>query len=115
MNDSILTATLIILIQLFDSYLRWLAFSKEIPKELSLKIWQKILSWSIAALGIYYIIFLEKGVGAFVYKIMLMLGEIPLFVIFIYLVGGNIFRHIFVINFNIRPAGKGIALFGDIW
>ena len=98
MNDLILIATLIILLQLFDSCLRWLAFSKELSREQNFSLWKKILIWSVAAVGIYYFIFSSKGGGAFEYKLILMLGEIPFMAIFIYSVGGNIFRHIFVIN-----------------
>lgn len=98
MKDVILTSICIVTIQLFDSYLRWLAFSRELSREQTFKIWKKISAWSLIAFFIYFYIFLQNGIGAFNYKLSLMLGEIPLLAIFIYCVGGNIFRHIFVLN-----------------
>lgn len=98
MKEIILLSFLIVLLQLFDSYLRWLAFSKELSREKTYLIWKKISAWSSIAFLIYFWIFSQNGIGALNYKLILMLGEFPLLTIFIYYVGGNIFRHIFVFN-----------------
>lgn len=98
MEESLLISSLIVLVQLFDSYLRWLIFSRELSREQNFKIWSKIFAWSAFATGIYFLIFSQKGIGALEYKLSLMLGEMPLLGIFIYCVGGNIFRHVFAIN-----------------
>ncbi len=53
MKDVILTSICIVTIQLFDSYLRWLAFSRELSCEQTFKIWKKISAWSLIAGSIF--------------------------------------------------------------
>ena len=98
MKEVILLSFLIVLVQLFDSYLRWLAFYKELSHEKASVIWKKLSAWSATAFLIYFWIFSQNGIGALNYKLILMLGEIPILAIFLYYVGGNFFRHIFVFN-----------------
>lgn len=100
MEQTILISALVVLIQLSDASLRHLTFLSEITGKDSIRLWLYLSGWSVVSFGIYFAIFENHGINAANYKAVLMLGWIPYLAIFIYIVGGEIFRHIFVFNMS---------------
>lgn len=91
---------MVVLIQLSDAFLRWLAFSKELSREKDIKLWKKFVAWGVVSFGIYFSVLAGNGIGAAEYKAFLMLGWIPYLAIFIYDAGGGFLRHIFIFNMS---------------
>ena len=88
----------LVAIQLLDAYIRALAYIKEISREQKFILLKNLLSWGALSFGLYYWIFYRNGLGALEYKLMLLFGETPYILIFIYIVGGNLWRHFFNCN-----------------
>lgn len=101
MEKIILLSATVVLIQLSDAYLRWLAFSKELSHEKTERLWKKMSIWSGISFIIYFGVLAENGIGPAEYKGMLMLGWIPYLAIFIHETGGGFLRHIFIFNMSV--------------
>jgi len=100
MEKMILLSATVVLIQLSDAYLRWLAFSKELSHEKNIKLLKKFVCWSAISFEIYFGVLASNGIGAAEYKAFLMLGWIPYLAIFIHETGGGFLRHIFIFNMS---------------
>ena len=90
-------ATLIVLAQLTDAYIRWLAFAKTF-NSVRLRLLASSAAWSPASLALYVLIFDEYGINATTYKAILMLGWLPYFLICFRLVPWGLPQHVFVLG-----------------
>lgn len=72
---------LIVVAQLIDTYIRWLAFSKRLSDEQNHKLWLAFLSWAFVSFIAYNFLFALAGVNAATYKFVLMAGWLPYFLI----------------------------------
>ena len=88
-------ATLIVLSQLTDAYIRWLAFSKTF-NEVRLRLFASSAAWSLLSLLLYVNIFEEYGINATTYKGILMLGWLPYFLLAVKLIPWGLPQHVFV-------------------
>lgn len=96
--DFILISILIALIQLSDSYLRYLAFSKKISKIQCKKLWSNFFICAIILFFIYLGIFNKCGTGAIFYKMILILSWIPFVTIQIKIIPLSKLQHFFIIG-----------------
>ena len=102
METSIILISLIVtVIQLSDAYLRYLAFRQGMERSDRRRLWGFYLAWGFfdSAL-LYYWLFHHTGIDAAAYKAVLMLGWIPYLVIFMAIVRGQVFQHIFVFGMS---------------
>ena len=100
MSQTILISAIAALLQLSDSYLRWCAFSNELTRKKTTLLWINLFGWSAASFVIYFLIFQQYGIGAVEYKGILMIGWIPYLAISVYIIGGEIFRHVFIFGMS---------------
>ena len=91
---------LIILLQLSHTYLRFLAFKKELSTKQIHRLWHWLIGLAMVCLVAYSSIFYACNFSVASYKSFLMLGWIPYFVIFIFLIPCHISLHIFVIGIS---------------
>lgn len=91
-----LLSIIITLLQLSDSYLRFLPFRQQLTAEVSERLWQALCLWGFASLLIYYGLFHFNGITALSYKLVLMTGWIPYMVIFLLMIRGKLCQHIFI-------------------
>ena len=89
---------LIALGQLFDTYFRWLPFSKHESEESKRKIFLYSAIWSGASIFLYKFIFAHFGVNAVTYKPIVMLGWLPYFLICQGVLGRKLPQHLFVLG-----------------
>ena len=88
--------TLIVIFQLVDSYIRWLAFSEQTANEVKHRIWLFSLLWGVISWILYKFLFLNFGINATTYKIVTMLGWLPYFLICMKFVPIGAAQHIFI-------------------
>lgn len=91
-----LLATVAVIFQLIDGYIRLLAFSKKISPETKFQVWRNSLCWGVCSLIIYSFLFANFGINATTYKLILMLGWLPYFLICLKFVRLGLLQHIFV-------------------
>ena len=89
---------LIALGQLFDTYLRWLPFSKHESEKSKRKIFFCAACWCVVSIFLYKIFFANFGVNAATYKSVLMVGWFPYFLITLNFSGWKFLQHIFVLG-----------------
>lgn len=89
-------ATLIVLAQLTDAYIRFLAFSSKTSDEVRLRLFASSIIWGTASFALYAFIFDEYGVNATTYKAILMLGWLPYFLLAVKLISWGLPQHIFI-------------------
>ena len=68
--------------QLIDTYIRWLAFSKQLPEKASRSLSFNSFIWAVASIFLYQFLFERFGINATTYKSVVMLGWLPYFLIF---------------------------------
>ena len=90
-------ALMVTLMNLIGSYLRYLPFSQILSRSLTIKLWSRLITWSIFSLIILILAFKTFDVNVFVYKLILYLIWLPYLVI-----------SIIVIKNKISPAEKCI-------
>ena len=89
-------ATLIVLAQLTDAYIRWLAFSRQVVDDVKFRLFASSAIWGAVSIALYVFIFSEYGINATTYKAILMLGWLPYFLICFRLVPWGLPQHVFV-------------------
>ena len=72
---------LIVVAQLIDAYIRWLAFTKRLSDEQNRSLWSAFAIWAFVSLILYNFLFELAGVNAATYKFILMAGWLPCFLI----------------------------------
>lgn len=92
---------LIVAAQLTDSYVRWLAFSSKVSKEVKRRLYLSSIVWGVTSIGLYYMLFTRFGVNAATYKPVLMLGWLPYFLICMKLIPWGLPQHVFVLGMGI--------------
>lgn len=91
-------ATLIVLAQLTDAYIRWLAFSDKVFDDVKFRLFASSAIWGAASFVLYVLIFDEYGINATTYKAILMFGWLPHFCICKYFVPWGLTQHVFVLG-----------------
>ncbi|MBR1396732.1 MAG: GHKL domain-containing protein [Selenomonadaceae bacterium] len=99
--EFILLSILVVLIQLSDSYLRYLPFSSRTTIIEIHRLWIRLLIWSIVAISFYYLIFNYSGINTVSYKSILMIGWIPYCLISILTIKHQSLQHIFIIGMSL--------------
>ena len=89
---------LIVVAQLTDSYIRWLAFSSKTGEEIKLKLWKSYFLWGLASFFLYSLIFATFSINATTYKAILMLGWLPYFLLEVKFIKFGLPQHVFVIG-----------------
>lgn len=89
---------LIVVAQLTDSYIRWLAFSSKTGEEIKLKLWKCYFLWGLASFFLYSLIFATFSINATTYKAILMLGWLPYFLLEVNFIKFGLPQHVFVIG-----------------
>lgn len=92
----ILLSALIVLMQLSDSYLRYLAFNAQISKTESRHFFYRSCITGAFLIAAYFLIFKAYGITAASYKAILIVGWIPLFLVLITTIRRPKAQHIFV-------------------
>lgn len=91
-------ATLIVLAQLIDAYIRWMAFFGNVFDDVKFRLFASSAVWGAASFVLYVLIFDEYGINATTYKAILMLGWLPYFCICLRLVPWGLPQHVFVLG-----------------
>lgn len=91
----------IVAAQLVDSYVRWLAFSGRVSVEVKRRLYLNSVGWGVVSLVLYYLLFANFGVNATTYKLVLMLGWLPYFLIAMRLIPWGLPQHIFVFGMGV--------------
>ena len=91
-------ATLIVLAQLLDAYIRFLAFSDKISAAVRSKLFATSVIWGFFSLAIYNFVFFYCGINATTYKAILMLGWLPYFCICKHFIPFGLNQHVFVLG-----------------
>ena len=99
MNTNLWLPVIVALIQISDSYLRYLSFKSGMTEGEKVVFWRRIYAWSILA-AIIYAIVLNSGVSPFAYKLILMVGWIPYLLIFMVSLKRDVWSHIFVFGMS---------------
>lgn len=94
-------ATLIVLAQLLDAYIRFLAFSDKISVDIRPKLFAYSAIWGSASIVLYHLIFIEYGIHATTYKAILMLGWLPYFCICKHFIPFGLNQHVFVLGMGV--------------
>ncbi len=87
---------IIVLIQIADSYLRYLSFASGMTKKEKERLLSSLALWGLLAFLAYSLLFENSGIRVSLYKAVLMLGWIPFLAIFMLAVRRNLLQHIFV-------------------
>lgn len=91
-----LLAGLVVLIQLLDSYLRYLSFRDEMTDDERKLLILRFAAYSVLCGTIYCAAFVQFGINAAVYKVILIFGWLPWFFLFMTTVKRDVWQHIFV-------------------
>ena len=97
----ILISFILTMIQLSDAYLRYLAFRDGMEARDRRRLWGFFLAWGFLDGALLYCwLFSRMGITIVPYKAVLMLGWIPYLAIFMAVVRGQVFQHIFVFGMS---------------
>ena len=97
----ILISVVLTMTQLFDAYLRYLAFRDGMDERERNRLWRFFLAWGIFDGALFYCwLFHSMGITVAPYKAVLMLGWIPYLVIFMSIVRGQAVQHLFVFGMS---------------
>jgi len=81
LNTNLWLPVIVALIQISDSYLRYLSFKSGMTEEEKAVFWRRI--WAFGAFAAFICaLILNSGVSPFAYKLILMVGWIPYLLIF---------------------------------
>lgn len=93
-----LLATVIVIFQLIDSYIRWLALSRRVSEEINRQIGLFSLLWGVVSWILYQFLFLHFGINCLTYKFVLMVGWLPYFLICMKFIPIGAAQHIFILG-----------------
>jgi len=97
----ILISVVLTMTQLFDAYLRYLAFRDGMDKRERNRLWRFFFAWGLLDGALLYCwLFHSMGITVAPYKAVLMLGWIPYLVIFMSIVRGQAVQHLFVFGMS---------------
>ena len=99
-KECVLISVLIVLIQIVDSYLRYLPFSKNISTAEIHKLWFRLIFYAASCFFIYTLIFIKFGLITISYKLILTLGWIPFAIIMIKTINRSKLQHLFIIGMS---------------
>ena len=99
-KECVLISVLIVLIQIADSYLRYLPFSKNISTAEIQKLWFRLIFYAASCFFIYTLIFIKFGLITISYKLILTLGWIPFAMIMIKTINRSKLQHLFIIGMS---------------
>lgn len=85
--------------QLFETYIRWLAFRKLLQPEQNRELWKIYSLWALAAMFLYVFLFQMLGINAATYKAVVMLGWLPYFLIS--LMHSRLIHQVFILSMGI--------------
>ena len=91
-------ALMVTLMNLIGAYLRYLPFSQMLSRSLTIKLWTKLITWSIFSLIILVLTFKNVDVNIFVYKLILYVIWLPYLAISLGVIKNKILQHIFVMG-----------------
>ena len=91
---------LITVLQVAHTYLRFLAFKKEMNQEDIQRLWYSVTGFAVLSCFIYYNILNDLVLSTITYKTLLILGWIPYFFIFLLAIPRHISLHIFVLGMS---------------
>ena len=94
-------STVIAVSQLLDAYIRYLPFSKNVTEETRRKLFLQSVLWSVISVVVYEIFFESFAVNAGTYKVVLMTGWLPYFVICARLIRWGLAQHVFVFGMGV--------------
>lgn len=94
-------ATVIVIFQLIDSYIRWLALSRGVSEEINRQIGLFSLLWGVVSWILYQFLFLHFGINGSTYKFVLMVGWLPYFLICMKFIPIGAAQHIFILGMGI--------------
>lgn len=98
--NAVLISILIVLLQISDTYLRYLAFSKKISPMQRKTFWRGIIICSTIICIFYFVIFFNFGITAIVYKLILIFGWIPFFIVSIKIISMSKLQHFFILGMS---------------
>ena len=87
--------------QLFDAFIRYLAFSKQVTEETRRKLFGQSVLWCLVSVLFYGIFFEKFSVIAGTYKAVLMTGWLPYFIICARLIPWGLPQHVFVFGMGV--------------
>lgn len=99
-KECVLISVLIVLIQIADSYLRYLPFSKSISISEIHKLWFRLVFYGASCFFIYTLIFAKFGLITISYKLALALGWIPFAIITIKTIDISKIQHLFILGMS---------------
>lgn len=101
MNMIVLLAALVTVVQLADTYLRYLPFVNQITADLTRRLWQRLIIWVFIASLLYAMIFFNFGINAVTCKAVLMLGWAPYVLISAFTIKGKNLQHVFICGMDL--------------
>ena len=91
----------VVVTQLIGAYLRYLPFSPTMSEDVKAVLWRRLMAWS-AIVFVGYIFLVERlGVNAILYKLTLMFGWVPYFLIAVKTIKVDLKLHVFVVGMQI--------------
>lgn len=92
---------LLMSMQVFDSYLRYLPFRDKMNRLEIRRFWIWIFICGLISFWIYFTIFLNAGLIVMIYKAFFPIGKIPFFIVSIILIKRSMLEHFFVLGMSI--------------
>lgn len=92
---------LIVVAQLTESYIRWLAFSSKVDDEIKSRLFRNYFLWGATSFFVYSLIFAAFGIDAVTHKVILLLGWLPYFIIGTRIIKWGLAQHTFVFGMSI--------------
>ena len=96
MKTAAVLSFLVVLVQLSDSYLRYLSFRSQTEPPARRALWRRLGALGAAAFCLYAAMFYATGIDTLVYKATLMLGWAPYLAVFMRVLPGRALQHLFV-------------------
>ena len=97
MTENFFVSVIITLVQIGDTYLRYLPFSREMSAQEVAELKKKILLWSVFGFALNVFLF-SDAVNYRAYKISLLIGWIPYFALSLTVIRKKIPQHVFVVG-----------------
>ena len=98
MHDALLISIELLLIQLYNAYMRYLPFSHDLPKKKKQQLIISCLLWCIPALLLYTMHFHYHGISVLSYKAVYTISWLPFFLLTYAIVRQRLIYHIFILG-----------------